>query len=1302
MAKKIILVHGLGGSKEKTWGKFPELIEADHDLGFSVILAGYKSPSLINPVNWFRRAPSIANIANGLITEISARCDLQNDEIVLVGHSLGGVVVKKALLILENKGVPNKIRKVCFFDVPHDGSGYANIGNKVQRRNRHLSALCRDSSELDDLNDQWVASNLSDRLTVLSVVAANDGVVSSSSSKSIFRDSQVETINDVDHLSIVKPEDEKALSYIVFKRFVLSKNNVLRYAGYNSRDFHDWRAVERNHSFNFVSDDQRKRNLEALVEAVEIAGAVVRLTGASGLGKSRILIEAIVLAQTIDESSVLIFDAPGYENAIRERVRCMVDEQAQGLVVVENCSVELHNHLASEVKKTECNLKVVTVGYADDQVESSIQIRLAPLSDDAVQEILMPILSGMDSSEVSRIAKFAQGYPLMATLIAEQYQKEGRLLGSIEASSVIRKLIEGNDNATGEDKTILSACSLFDVFGTSEGEAGEEARFIAEDVAGSTRASFDRVLKTFAKRQIIHRAGRYARVVPKPLALTLAAEWWEEASTDRQKLLIETLPESLLQSFCTQVRYLDDLPSVQRFSDRLFLGPTPFVPAEELLTERGSKLFRAFVEVNPGATSDALYMVLAKLTKDQLKNIKGNVRRNLVWGLEKLCFRETFFSKSAWSLLLLASEENETWSNNATGVLTQLFRLNLSGTQAPPSDRFALLERALARDDANVDLVVTECLSEAISTRGHTRTIGAEFQGTKAKLEEWRPRTWIEAFDYWGRAFDLLLDVFKRGEAVQDRVKNIIGYSIRDYIRIGRLEILDNAIKKVVAENGPCWPEATDSLQSFFRHDAGKYENIDINLINSWVDLLNPENASLSEKLKIIVTNAPSDYVKDDSGNYVNLAEQKARALAKSLARDIEGLVDGEMDLLFEGSQNQAYAFGWELALEANDLDYLINSVFQRMSSISTPNTQFLTGVFKGLFQRSRERWEVAIAYAKKNPDVNPYFVDLIGTGKITNRNLDDILTLAESGVVPAWNVRTLAHGGRLDHLDPATVLEFSRNSSCISEEFQWAGLDIVYMYCFSRPERVNEIEPDLRKFILDIPLHRGHQNAVVDFHQWSDLAGKLLETGGQSFALALVNQILSANSRGIDYGALRSYVKPLLKNILESFSSEVWPVIGDAVCRAKSVERLGLNELLEGEQDFDDMTPGPISFIPVTTLMKWCEENRELGPVFIGECVNVFYVHDKEKSPSDLFVALLEKFGDDEKVSAALARNLASGGWSGSLIPYLESDKAALMPLTDHSNPNVREWVQKYTLYLDKRIEKEAERDDEMDMGFY
>lgn len=203
---------------------------------------------------------------------------------------------------------------------------------------------------------------------------------------------------------------------------------------------------------------------------MELERAVVRLTGASGLGKTRLLLKAIDASPFIDEQHVLVFDAPGYDTVIKDSVRAMVEDCIHGLVVIESCNISLHNHLAKEVNKTECNLKVVTIGYSDEQVDESIHIKLSPLSDEAIKQLLSPILIGMDSSDVERVARFAQGYPLMATLIAEQYQKEGRLLGSIESSSVVRKLIDGDGGIKADEKEVLSACSLFDVFGTAEGQ----------------------------------------------------------------------------------------------------------------------------------------------------------------------------------------------------------------------------------------------------------------------------------------------------------------------------------------------------------------------------------------------------------------------------------------------------------------------------------------------------------------------------------------------------------------------------------------------------------------------------------------------------------------------------------------------------------------------------------------------------------------------------------------------------------------------------------------------------------------
>ena len=67
---------------------------------------------------------------------------------------MGGLVIRKMLLRLNAKGVKHNIKKVCFFDVPYEGSAFANVGKYIAPFNRHLKSLVRNASELDDLNEQ--------------------------------------------------------------------------------------------------------------------------------------------------------------------------------------------------------------------------------------------------------------------------------------------------------------------------------------------------------------------------------------------------------------------------------------------------------------------------------------------------------------------------------------------------------------------------------------------------------------------------------------------------------------------------------------------------------------------------------------------------------------------------------------------------------------------------------------------------------------------------------------------------------------------------------------------------------------------------------------------------------------------------------------------------------------------------------------------------------------------------------------------------------------------------------------------
>ncbi len=171
------------------------------------------------------------------------------------------------------------------------------------------------------------------------------------------------------------------------------------------------------------------------------------------------------------------------------------------------------------------------------------------------------------------------------------------------------------------------------------------------------------------------------------------------------------MPGGLVESFCDQISRLDFLPEVKKLVEDLCGPQGPFGQAEVILSERGSRLFRSLVEVNPEATNRALSSVIHTLNEEGLLAVRGDVRRNLVWALEKLCFHKTCFEEAANSLLLLASAENENWANNATGLFKQLFRTFLSGTGAPPSLRMKVIDSALGSNRESVRKLAVEALA---------------------------------------------------------------------------------------------------------------------------------------------------------------------------------------------------------------------------------------------------------------------------------------------------------------------------------------------------------------------------------------------------------------------------------------------------------------------------------------------------------------------------------------------------------------------------------------------------------------
>ncbi|MBN3864107.1 hypothetical protein HCU66_17860, partial [Pseudomonas frederiksbergensis] len=222
----------------------------------------------------------------------------------------------------------------------------------------------------------------------------------------------------------------------------------------------------------------------------------------------------------------------------------------------------------------------------------------------------------------------------------------------------------------------------------------------------------------------------------------------------------------------------------------------------------------------------------------------------------------------------------------------------------------------------------------------------------------------------------------------------------------------------------------------------------------------------------------------------------------------------------------------------------------------------------------------------------------------------------------------------------------------------------------------------------------------ATDLHHWHDIAEKLLKVRDRGLALSLTNQLITSCKYGFHHGDIWTCTKPLMLHLMKDYAEDLWPVFGDAIVQSEGMERYWLQQLLDREASLVSNTPSVLSVIPIESVIEWCKKQPDIGPIFVSRCLNIFEIVDEIKKPSALFIALLEKFGNDKRVGNELSANFGTRGWSGSLVPYLESDKAALIPLIEHENPNVRRWVKDLVVYIDIQITEESKRDDEHGFG--
>ena len=1086
--------------------------------------------------------------------------------------------------------------------------------------------------------------------------------------------------------------------------------------------------------------NKRIDEVEAVIKrAIGEPSTSIRLLGLPGLGKTRMLLEFFrpqpEAASTLLSSRVLYLNCnnhPGFDyEALFQK---LVQAGADHIVILDNCLPEVHRSLTPIVNNSRNKLFLLTTSSNPEEINQRIKdvdyllIAKKELAE-VVDELLEKELIALGSEKIDIVKQFAQGIPLMAVLLVESLKKGEAFVGKLDDKNLLDNLL-GEKGKNQRWRIILRSYALFSYVGV-EDELYSQLEFIALNPAITSLdgkpevilQEFHEVHQYYKQREIFERRGRTIGMRPFPLAMYLAQEWLDTCPPLRLAQVLREIDglaepdrRNLMDALAEQMRHLGFDERAVDIVQKLVAPGGPFDNAEVLNSELGSRLFRSLAEVNPVAVSAYLVRQLGGMTHAQLVAIEEG-RRNLVWVLEKLCFDRRTFADSSRLLYALAVAENETWVNNATGQLLQLFNVLLAGTEANLEERWRLIEWGMAQpQDGYRDLAV-RAMRVGLGFGHFSRMNGAEVQGTKT-LQDYRP-TDAEMADYWRHIIAQLAVFVENGSPYADKASEILLNSLRGLTRAGQLALLIPTLQQLVAHHNLARQSTEKAVQFTLRFEKDK---------------LTPGERTSLEELLAELTTATGDFLTryTDLQNATALIEErysgdKHRQLMEELAEEfIKQALDWETHLpaLYQQRQPYSYYFGKRVyrlvqgnALQVENFIKLSLHVL-RVAEPTTRDQSLLAGFIEAAPDEIR-----ASFYERLKGDKNLqcqlfYFVASDPEGY---RHIALLHQLITDGSCQVQEFSTLKYGGLLEKLTDEQLIEFGSQLSIYGQEGYHILLDLYFSLAFNEVRLRELLLPILEQCVLNLGVAKVLHDRQDRYRGSQSITWILQDATRHEFA-ALVNKSIIASITWDNYYHLDGDMQRIYELLLKNHFAAVWPDLSAALLAQDEdyVTFYGLKHILGSGIGSVSRTVGVLFTSDNEALFAWCQAHSPLAPARLAELTPIFAAQETtapsygRPHPTELTVEakhqelsltawhpvakyLLDEFGNVPEVLSNLEANMGSYSWTGSIVPLLEGEHQLFTAVRQHPLATVASWASHNLNRLDEQIRREKNRDDEL-----
>lgn len=1080
------------------------------------------------------------------------------------------------------------------------------------------------------------------------------------------------------------------------------------------RPYERWAATPCHQDDEFLIDghrcvidtSSRDKESQTVSEGIQLArnklrapGSIVRITGLSGVGKTRFaqaLFECKVGSDALSHSDVIYADLGDILNpTASEVITYLIANGFESYVVLDNCPPDVHRILQRQTIADHAKLRLLTIEYdiSDDMPEETDVIHLEPSSEATVSKLLQKRFPELGSTNSDRVAEFSGGNARVALALASRV-KSDETLANFSDENLFERLFsqrKGNSSELLQRAEILALVYSFNVART---EYGDELGVLGS-ITGVSRQALHNAQAEMMRRQLAQQRGNWRAVLPHALANRLAKRALQNISReDINAELFKKENRRLLISCAHRLGYLHDFLPARELALSWLL---PGAPMSNIANYDDQQLIflkyvaPLFPDVVLRSIEEAVYDPKFALRKNT--NFSGFSRI-----LFHLAYETETFDRSATLLLKLA--ETEKVGGKASGIVNefqQLFSLYLPGTEASPEMRQTFVRKLIASSLIKHREIAGKLLESAFKTQGWFG-FGSFHFGARIRGRGWTPKTREEVIG-WYTGFIKLLQPTLASEQISDREwsKSVLARNFRGLWSSAKCFDLLEQIVREYGRNGQ-WSEVWLSIKKTLHYDGSRYTPELLGRLQSLERLTAPR--SLLAEIRSYVLFAPWEHVDLRNGDFQNNMD-KMREMVCNLGEIAASHAEVLDDLgaeIWESRSNALFWFGEGLAKLAEKrliiFERLAKSFVRHKVERNYPNV--LAGLVSGANFAEPDQAQDMIKRALETPILKCHAVFLLAAIPINPWSSARLLQLAQSGELAAVDFQYLGYG-RIHEAIPDS--EFANLLTAINalKDGYLSTIELLSMRFhevkagnyFPNADLQAVTRASLRGFLAQ---QRNLDHEVIEYK-----LDEILVIGlGPSAPIREVQGIMEMLCEGIEtyrlYGhEMSNLISALAKNHPEMLLDTVFARDN----RSPDFVKLLFKERLTHSESL-------LNDAPLNRMMAWCSDDQERIQKAAG-AVSAFVAHSSmdpsEENPtrtelSPHIKALLAVAKDKSTIVEIIVDNIRPSSFSGSLAKIMENRLNAFMELLRYPDAEVQTQAQSKISILEQDIRLQQERE--------